>query len=861
VLRTETQLHGYRQGHQLLDGKALSKVDQGLIDRLSDLAGPLRPGETFEPYMTGYPLPSGQFYVLARTWQDLAVSRAGCVRTLSLIIPVDEWARSETVAPYFDFLSERQIPSFAEPAAVAPAASPLPPIAGFDGWELLEALFLEDLKPIVVFDAVRPEPIVVRLLSALWPGLRERFSVSTFALSPRKIEGAFFDLVFAPKDVKARFTNWHGRRIDARSEASSRHRWTSAIVERVFKDAYPQLLRLHDLEALDPNQRSSSSALRLSLLWDELLEKLQVSPSAALGLLDVANSKFSHSPAVNNILPLLANATTRAAFEMLPADGWAFVAAMLRKVQHTPFSVITPEITNAGRVLAQRAPGRAISFLEQPDPTGSYSALTSGIAGGLYNAFNDGAEQALIGALPETLARVLKGDGDLARAAVRSPAILQRIAEVLPALSPVAFDGLRGKLLPLLGNEEQIDLASAFLRTLSRDQLLEEVNNLARLSSAPDAFAREIVSRAKALNDEVAVREKARDLGDSTIAHQLLAASLMPVPRDVRWVLDRLPQDRSTSYLVDLLLAATGPQLAEIFSDHELACQVLPAIGDDNVALLYRVAVDVWLPLDLLVSVVQRIEGKLENADDSSRLVKHALKRCLREHFSGNESAFLRHLLEVSQGVDAGWLIQQGLAGHITSSVVSRNIRAFDSLSGYLRTRLVRSIDVAGEVLSGRWKIDLDAGAAFSLSNLLGASGHEDQRATLRACAYLLPALMRSKDWPISPVIAATFPYVYAELAREDDVPDLLRFIPFVDWDRCKAARHELVDSFLSAELWRPRDLAYTACRCQDAERFMKRILKDKRGQEYLWRLESELAELPMDCVNQVTDAIARVRQ
>lgn len=31
---------------------------------------------------------------------------------------------------------------------------------------------------------------------------------------------------------------------------------------------------------------------------------------------------------------------------------------------------------------------------------------------------------------------------------------------------------------------------------------------------------------------------------------------------------------------------------------------------------------------------------------------------------------------------------------------------------------------------------------------------------------------------------AVMFPIVYRELAKENDIPDTLKFIPFVEWDR-----------------------------------------------------------------------------
>ena len=76
------QLHGYRGGHQLLGSSVrLDSVDQDVIDHLSDLAGPLRPREQFGGYISAYPLPSGQYYAMARTEQDREAPRAGCVLT------------------------------------------------------------------------------------------------------------------------------------------------------------------------------------------------------------------------------------------------------------------------------------------------------------------------------------------------------------------------------------------------------------------------------------------------------------------------------------------------------------------------------------------------------------------------------------------------------------------------------------------------------------------------------------------------------------------------------------------------------------------------------------------------------------
>src|SRR5437660_6862374 len=104
-VRIEQQCHRYKNGHQLLATSArLARADQDALDSLSDLSGPLRPGETFESYLTTYPLPSGDFYVLAKTWQDLSAPRAGCVLTRSILLPMSDWEILEFPAALIELL-------------------------------------------------------------------------------------------------------------------------------------------------------------------------------------------------------------------------------------------------------------------------------------------------------------------------------------------------------------------------------------------------------------------------------------------------------------------------------------------------------------------------------------------------------------------------------------------------------------------------------------------------------------------------------------------------------------------------------------------------------------------------------------
>ena len=164
----DQQLHGYRQGHQLLSSTIrLPKADQDLIDRLSDVAGPLSPGERFAPYLTLYPLPSDTHYVVARTWQDIEAPRAGCVRTRSVLVPMIEWQDMQDIASVVTIATEGGADQPAERRMPASVVSELPPVDPLQGTELIEAMFLEERAPIVVFDAESPEPLALRLTTAL----------------------------------------------------------------------------------------------------------------------------------------------------------------------------------------------------------------------------------------------------------------------------------------------------------------------------------------------------------------------------------------------------------------------------------------------------------------------------------------------------------------------------------------------------------------------------------------------------------------------------------------------------------------------------------------------------------------------
>jgi len=202
-------IHGYRDGHRLLSSSHPLNADATramLI--LSDMSGPsMQPG--FDEYLTGYPLPSSDFFVLAKTWYAPEMQRPGCVWTHSLLIPRVQVPNITTAC----LLKMFRRPQYegAEKAAVTPI--PISDEAGGDAYgdgfgdrvvaaSLVSAVLGQPRPVILVVDtAAQLETEILRLWEGLWPAERARFSFCTGALLPRSNAGALLDLQAVPRAI------------------------------------------------------------------------------------------------------------------------------------------------------------------------------------------------------------------------------------------------------------------------------------------------------------------------------------------------------------------------------------------------------------------------------------------------------------------------------------------------------------------------------------------------------------------------------------------------------------------------------------------------------------------------------------
>ena len=201
-------LHGYSEGHRLLDSSIPIPDDlKRLMQRMSDLSG-TSVVSGFQDYLTGYPLASLGAYALAKTWYAPEMSRPGCVWTHTFIIPAAVMSRItslDSVRPLFRRPDGRSIrESYATPLILEPEPS-IPENEHESGLRAKMLAFMRDhysgnLRPLVIPAADSDEytETILTAWSQKWPALRMSFTFCTGSLSARIFENRPLDVQCVP---------------------------------------------------------------------------------------------------------------------------------------------------------------------------------------------------------------------------------------------------------------------------------------------------------------------------------------------------------------------------------------------------------------------------------------------------------------------------------------------------------------------------------------------------------------------------------------------------------------------------------------------------------------------------------------
>lgn len=854
------QLHGYRSGHQLLDSTIrLERADQDLIDRLSDMAGPLRPGESFDPYLSCYPLPSGKYYAISRTKQDIQAPRAGCVITRTILVPMHYWESHEHVPALIEIISEDTgiYGPFmrggghlnVEPQTVKSGVLP----------ELLEAIFLEKREPIVVFSAVDVEPITVRLLSALWPAMRRSFSVCTHSLAPRTLVGKPFDLLFAPKHARSRFSEWAGRRIDgAGKESNARHRWTDALVQRVFENALPCLIS-PNIAPLLAGTPGDESALRLTLMWEELESKSKDSPSAILGMMDIANSKQLLKNMWPRLEPGILNALDISVKSQSQGSTWKFIRDLAAKLGKLPESDLSPIIIKTIEVARSDVSAAldGISAINSSSPLYS-KQLIQAIAESIDTASIQKSVAVLSKIDPSQLLQLTLFNPELI-SLVNSEASRSTNIIFINSLSVAVANSSRQdraayaiKFSPNITRDIQSLLLRELLGGAEVESIVKTSEIILSKSQAPELI-KEICESAIANHAQQHIREIfAKNLKSSAAAQYILELIDYNF-QDAMWLLTSKAIAEIRPQLLDSFISnGDDKQLAQSFTTPEMSGQVIDTLLSNPkvhaLAALRFIKVSIS-DADTFINVAKKIYIFLP----SSEQYKASLNATSMTFNSPGVSLdYVRKLIVAfPEHVDINSLLIQVRQHNKKDLLLDVVLSAFD----LAHRNLLRLSDENTRFLTGwlssKAKFTLSANSASVLAKILDNVREDNYSAYEQASLNLLPALMKSTRSPVSAVIVVTFPAVYELLKRKENSFKLSKLFFFTDWDKCKTARIELVRAFLGSN-WPPSDLASAAHRTHDSRRILNTVLREPGGRAYLNRIKKSSKELDENCQREI---------
>ncbi|WP_152615239.1 hypothetical protein [Janthinobacterium lividum] len=488
--------------------------------------------------------------------------------------------------------------------------------------------------------------------------------------------------------------------------------------------------------------------------------------------------------------------------------------------------------------------------------------MIQSIAIGLGNGSAPYVEQMLARAPMDIVARLVSQGGALTRRVAVDDGLIERMGVVLVEVDLDLADRAGMMLLPFLIEDRQLSAALPIFGRLDQQGIAAE---LRWLGDANDFKAKQLsvvlIDRARGIGGLSAVRDVLLSSGASARRDYLLARTVEPIEEDMLWILDekRLSETESTTMLASTLQRADDGQFSALLSSRLIGERVLERLPADAIDLLVRALEQDGIPLNVYIQVIRSVIPKVDDARKFD-IAGRVIGRCLHSRFDDHEVSLLTMLLGIlGARLDGGWAARTGLDRGIDAEIVSRNLIAFDKAPPAARKRIVGAVDEIARVLHGRRAIDLTEMASDACALIMFDAEKTSRKALVDAAGWLTPSLLRARHQPVSLMIAALFPIVYLELAKANDVSDFLKFVPLLDWDRSKIARHELVDAFMSSS-WRAGDLALIACRCDDVAKVLKRVAGSYGGKEYLERIEKDLGRLGENSQRLVKRTLAEIR-
>ena len=207
-MRVEQLLHGYQDGHGLLAGSLMlnSAQDAACMSAMSDWSGYRDPHNQDHSYITTYPLPDSNYYVVAKSWYAYEMERPGCVWTHSLLLnlsDLDNRFDFRMLIPYFHRPEKDAYGAYNKPIEIDTTET----FSGhWEGQHLEEVSLMfilsslaNNAKPFdfkVELNTLWYQQICLSLLQYLTPAMLSHVSLSSGGASLRKLDKKYLSMQF-----------------------------------------------------------------------------------------------------------------------------------------------------------------------------------------------------------------------------------------------------------------------------------------------------------------------------------------------------------------------------------------------------------------------------------------------------------------------------------------------------------------------------------------------------------------------------------------------------------------------------------------------------------------------------------------
>lgn len=854
-------VHGYDRGHELLaQSIRLTGRDLDEVARLSDLSG-LQSAEPTPPHLSCYPLPSGQFFALARTWLDDDAGRGGCVLTHTLLVPTFDWMWRIKVRALADRLERpsRRVrgelpPLLVDPGAPAAPRPSAPPGQLDELQEFCAKLFLEDVEtviwPITPDQHESAEAIFLRLVDVLWPAKRENFAGTTFALQPRRAAAGSFKVMMTPPSAIGRFSNFPsesfiGRRRRPGPEDSRSVRAVSGILNLLVRDAAAPWQDLEALRAVLP--ASGDALLKVSALED-LIVRGQRDPQAYVAAMDVwAGLAPDESVAVNRKAEILRLAINGAA-RLDEPEAFAQYLAILTRMHRRAFRRLRAarrEILDHLEVLVPKHLDLAFAFLNRRAKPPNELLLA--IARGLTDARPSPLQllEQLAISRPGSLLRLLSFAPDLPQLYLRQAAkqgVDDDLAasEILRWLS-IAPPWRARRLLRAVSGERQIVANIELLRAVVAEDGGAAFHQIVRLAKA---FGQERADVVTLMGDYAAAfPAKARAYLEQTIVCgavdiEVFARSLSvrDLPTDLRVLRFESGSTRGRAFSRALRLQETVP--AEVSEDLLLAFfdpqLELPPPAPAEIAALTATA----RPAAVEPRLLDLLGGKLDRASELAWWMFGAATR--RALPAGASLEPYLELPQIRSGLRTGWGtdVLQKIGSDGWRTLPATTVwRWLARLSADLAVRKDSTFVDAAEMAIDATLHRIDGESVQNWVHVISTAQSEWRAERVSALSFA--RAFATPQSPVSPIFILTFHRMYAQLpeARQTSFFDL--FFPSYGLDRRRDFRRTFVDTFVASS-WRAGDLALAADKAGILKKAVARLVATNHG-NYISRMLEDL--------------------